>query len=48
VCRPKRRHPAVSAQAETAEQGMWPCQGPHLVERPDAGCFRRGGAGSGP
>ncbi|MGD9404309.1 MAG: hypothetical protein PVH95_04090, partial [Anaerolineae bacterium] len=45
VCRPKRRHPAVSAYAETAKQGLWPCQGPDLLERSDAGRLCRGGAG---
>jgi uncharacterized protein YyaL (SSP411 family) len=31
-----RQRPAVSAYAETAKQGPWPCQGPDLVEWADS------------
>jgi uncharacterized protein YyaL (SSP411 family) len=47
VCRPYHRHPAVSTYAETAKRGLWPCQGPHLVEWAHAGRLCRGGAGAG-
>jgi uncharacterized protein YyaL (SSP411 family) len=47
-CRRKRRHPAVSACAETAMQDHRACQDADPLERADVGRFRRGGAGSRP